>query len=193
MKKVFMLSVLLVFAAVFCACGSSEDVKKSTAAESEASSAETTAAPETSAPETTAAAETISMYDLSKAMCAADPSLPEMSRISSSDTNAADLFTYFSKLDYEKVEAYYLCYAAKGTAEEIGVIALKDAKDADECKKSLEAHLQDRINLYKTYAPEQVKRAEKTTIFAEGRYVAFIMCDEQKAVTEAFHNFLEGK
>ena len=36
-------------------------------------------------------------------------------------------------------------------------------------------------------------RTEKTAILTEGRYVAFIMSDEQKAVTEAFQNFLEGK
>ena len=133
------------------------------------------------------------MYDLSKAMCAADPSLPEMSRISSSDGNAADLFAYFSKLDYEKVDLYFLSYAAKGTAEEIGVIALKDARDAEECKKTLEDHVQDRINLYKTYAPDQVQRAEKAQVLISGRYVALIMCDEQKAVTEAMNSFLEGK
>ena len=188
MKRVFILSVILLFAAVFCACGSAEDVKKSTVAESEAPTAETNAAPETSAAE-----ESISMYDLSKAMCAADPSLPEMSRISSSDGNAADLFAYFSKLDYEKVDLYFLSYAAKGTAEEIGVIALKDARDAEECKKTLEDHVQDRINLYKTYAPDQVQRAEKAQVLISGRYVALIMCDEQKAVTEAMNSFLEGK
>ena len=185
MKRFHTLFLILLFAVVFCACGGSAGTQ-STAAVTEPATQQAT----TAAPETTAAAETVSMYDLSKAMCAADPSLPEMSRISTSDENAADLFTYFSKLDYEKVEAYFLSYAAKGTAEEIGVIVLKDGRDADECKKSLEAHLQDRINLYKTYAPEQVKRAEKTEILTEGRYVAFIMCDEQKAVIEAFHDFL---
>ena len=133
------------------------------------------------------------MYDLSKAMCAADDTLPEMSRISSSDTNAAELFSYFSKMDYEKVDAYFLSYSAAGTAEEIGVIALKDEKDADACKKSLDDHVQDRVNLYKTYAPEQVQRAEKAVIVTAGRYVALIMSDKKDAVTEAFLSFLEGK
>ena len=182
MKKNIRILSLLFAAVLLSACGSGNNAASTAAPET------TAAAPET----TTAAPETVSMYDLSKAMCAADPSLPEMSRVSSSDEAAADLFTYFSKLDYGSVDAYFLTYAAKGPAEEIGVIALKDAKDAAECKKTLEAHLQDRINLYKTYAPEQVARAEKAMIVTEGRYVALIMCGDQQAVTEVFKSFLEG-
>ncbi len=184
-------TLLLILALALCACGSSEGEKPaSTAAPAESSD---TASPETTAAPETTGTEVLSMYDMSKAMCSADPSLPEMSRISSSDANAADLFTYFSKLDYEKVEAYFLSYAAKGTAEEIGVIALKDEKDANDCKETLEAHVKDRINLYKTYAPEQVPRAEKAVVLTEGRYVALVMCDEQKAVTEVFRDLLAGK
>ena len=193
MKKHCLFSLFLAFALLLCACGGTETTTEAgtVPASKETSAAAAESSSETAAETAETAGDTVSMYDLSKAMCAADPSLPEMSRISSSD--AAELFSYFSKMDYGKVEDYFLSYAAKGTAEEIGVILLKDEKDVQECITSLEAHLKDRVDLYKTYAPEQVKRAENTAILSKGRYVAFIMCDEQKAVTEAFHQFIEGK
>ena len=131
------------------------------------------------------------MYDLNKAMCAADPELPAMSYISSNEESASDLFEYFSKLPYEKVDAYFLSYATDGMAYEIGVIALKDAADADACRTSLEEHLEGRVNLYKTYAPDQVDAAKAADIVENGRYIALIMCKDQKAVAEAFSAFLK--
>ncbi len=187
MKRLICLILMLLTAAALSACSGDSGSDVTSPGEETTAEAETAALPENTE------AEALSMYDLSKAMCAADDTLPEMSRISSSDTNAAELFSYFSKMDYEKVDAYFLSYSAAGTAEEIGVIALKDEKDADACKKSLDDHVQDRINLYKTYAPEQVQRAEKAVIVTAGRYVALIMSDKKDAVTEAFLSFLEGK
>ena len=128
----------------------------------------------------------VSMYDLQKAMLAAEPNLPEMKTVSSSDENAAELFGYLSSASYDKVEGFFLAYAADGTAYEIAVVALKDAADVPAMTDSLKAHLNDRVLLYKNYAPEQLKRAERAQILSNGRYVALVMCDDRAAVQAAF-------
>ena len=138
-------------------------------------------------PETETAAPMVSLYDLRKAMLDAQPGLPEMSAVSSSDENAAELFTYLSELDYEKVEGYYLAYAADGkTANEFAVVCLKDAADLPALTTTLKAHVQGRVNLYKTYAPELVEQASAAEIVTVGRYAALIMCEDRAAVKAAF-------
>lgn len=133
----------------------------------------------------------VSMYDLRTAMLAKDPSLPEMTAVSSSDENAGELFGYLSDLDYEKVEGYFLAYASDGMAYEIAVVALKDAADLPALEASLKAHVQGRVNLYKTYAPEQVAKAQAAEIVSRGRYAALIMCGDQNAVKAAFEESVQ--
>lgn len=128
----------------------------------------------------------VSMYDLQKAMLADQPNLPEMKNVSSSDENAAELFSYLSTESYEKVEGFFLAYAADGQAYEIAVVALKDTADVPAMVESLKAHVNDRILLYKNYAPEQVERAQKAEFLSNGRYVAMVMCDDRAAAKAAF-------
>ena len=130
----------------------------------------------------------VSMYDLRTAMLQADPGLPEMKSVSSSDEKAGELFAYLSDFDYDKVEGYFLSYAADGMAYEIAVVCLKDSADVAALKASLKAHLEGRVSLYKSYAPEQVPKAEAAELVSQGRYVALIMCGDQAAVKTAFQN-----
>ena len=138
-------------------------------------------------------APTVSLYDLTRDMCAADHALPSMSSISSSDEKAAELFTYFADFDYEKVDAYYLTYAADGAPFELGVIALKDAGDVKACEDALKAHIEGRVNLYKSYAPDYVPQAEQADVLTEGRYVALVMCKDRTAAGQAFFTFLRAQ
>ena len=119
-------------------------------------------------------------------MLSADKSLPEMKTVTDKDENAADLFGYLSDFDYDKVEAYFLSYAADGQSYEIAVVALKDADDAEALKSTLKKHCKNRVNLYQSYAPDQVRRAEAAELAVSGGYVALIMCDDQEAVKKAF-------
>lgn len=133
----------------------------------------------------------ISIYDLQKAMLSADGELPEMLTVSSSDADAEKKFAYLSDMDYSKVEGYFLAYSADGTAYEIAVICLENSDDEAEAKASLQSHLQDRVNLYKTYEPTQASRAEDALIISRGSCVALIMCDNTDAVKSAFEEFLK--
>lgn len=133
----------------------------------------------------------ISIYELQKAMVTADISLPEMLISNSNEENAEKTFSYLSEMDYNKVESYFLAYAADGMAYEIAAVVLKDSADAKQLRDSLQKHLDGRISLYRTYEPEQVQRAEAAVIVTKGNAVALIMCDDIKAAETAFNNFFK--
>ncbi|MDO4396045.1 MAG: DUF4358 domain-containing protein [Clostridia bacterium] len=134
--------------------------------------------------------ETVSMYDLRTAMEAADDSLGEMMSADSSADDAADLFTYISDMDYDKVDKFFVSYSNEGTADEIAVIAVKDNADINEATKSLDAHVQKRIGVFKQYAPDQVKKAEGALVFSREQYAVLIISDKQNAVKKAFEEFI---
>jgi len=131
-------------------------------------------------------AKTVPMADLSKAMTAAAGSLPAMSHATNADDKAADLFAYFSSLDYGKVEAWFIDYASDGSAHEIAVIAVKDAADAPAAQKSLQDHVAKRVSFYKSYAPDQTAIMEQATVVVSGRYVALLAGVDQAAVKDVF-------
>ena len=129
----------------------------------------------------------VSMEGLREDMLAAAPSLPEMKSVDDGSNNAADLFSYLSDMDYRKVEHYFLSYSAKGLADEIAVIAVRNAADAAEAQASLQRHLDGRKLLYEQYQPDQLQRTGSAEIFVKDRYAVLIVCDEAEAVKAAFH------
>ena len=133
---------------------------------------------------------TVPMADLRTGMLDAATSLPDMKSVSDESTDAEELFAYFSDLDYGKVEHFFLTYSAAGLADEIAVIAVKDAADAAQAKASLESHLKSRLQMYTQYNPDQVPRVENAEIFVKDRYVVLIVCDEADAVKAAFNRLI---
>jgi predicted small secreted protein len=120
--------------------------------------------------------------ELGQAMTEAAQDLPAMSTVSSQDEDGAELFRYLSDLDYDKVDGYYFAYAAAGTAEEIAVIRLKSADDADEAKASLERHREDRLGIFEFYSPEQVPMVEDGVIQGQGNMVVLAFCQNSDQV-----------
>lgn len=133
-----------------------------------------------------ATAETVSMYDLRVAMEEADESLPSMLNASSAEEDAEENFKHISDMDYEKVDSFFVSYSEDGLADEITVIAVKDAADVKAAKESLKSHRQDRRKLFEQYEPEQVKRIDDGIVFTSGRYAVLIICDDGGAVRAAF-------
>lgn len=131
----------------------------------------------------------LSMYELEKSMLAADDSLPEMKATGSWEDNAESAFAYLSDLSYDKVRGFFLAYAADGMAYEIAVVQLKDKADADALTDSLNEHIRSRVQMYKTYEPEQVQRAESAVIKTEGDCVLLIMSDAPQKSESAFKEF----
>ncbi len=130
----------------------------------------------------------IDMTKLEKTMMAADVDMPTMLAVNSDSDNTKDLFAYLSDMDYSKVDKYFLDYAQEGTAEEVAVIKVKNSKDVDEAKKSLEKHIQDRIAFYKSYDPTQVDRANDAQIFVKDDYAVLIVSDNASEIKKAFED-----
>lgn len=135
--------------------------------------------------------QTVSMYDLGKTMMEADPDLPDMSTALSSSDQAEDLFHYLSDMDYSKVDGYFLGYSSEGKADEVAVICTHSQSDTKEAVKELNEHAEGRVQMYKTYAPDQVSRAENALVFSEGRYAVLIISDHPDDVKKAFSDFLK--
>lgn len=137
-------------------------------------------------------AESIDLDELRESMLGADETLPAMSLASGKDENAAELFAYLADYDYENVKDYFFSYASEGTAEEVAVIELLDADDAQDCAKAVKDHVEERIILFETYDPTQVPRCEEAVVFYNDAYVVLIICDNDDAVKDAFYNAFEG-
>ena len=133
--------------------------------------------------------EAIDMQALEKSMLEADKSLPEMKISGSWDENAEKAFSYISDMEYNKIRGFFLAYAADGMAYEIAVVQLKDQNDVVELGVSLSKHVDSRVQMYKTYEPDQVERAQNAAVKTIGDCVLLMMCDGQQNVETAFKNF----
>lgn len=122
-------------------------------------------------------------------MVSADKSLPEMKVSGSWDENAEKAFSYISDLEYNKIHGFFLAYAADGMAYEIAVVQLKDKSDASAMADSLREHVQSRVQMYKTYEPQQVQRAESAVVKTDGDCVLLIMSDAPQNAETAFKEF----
>lgn len=129
------------------------------------------------------------MQALENSMVSADNTLPEMKVSGSWDENAEKAFSYISDLEYNKIHGFFLAYAADGMAYEIAVVQLKDKSDASAMADSLREHVQSRVQMYKTYEPQQVQRAESAVVKTDGDCVLLIMSDAPQNAETAFKEF----
>ena len=131
----------------------------------------------------------IDMQALENSMVSADKTLPEMKVSGSWDENAEKAFSYISDLGYNKIHGFFLAYAADGMAYEIAVVQLKDKSDASAMADSLREHVRSRVQMYKTYEPQQVQRAESAVVKTDGDCVLLIMSDAPQNAETAFKEF----
>ena len=139
--------------------------------------------------------DTVSMYDLSRAMLTAMHTQESMRYVSAADNGAEEKFARVSDLDYGKTDDFFLLYAENGAgnADEIAVISVKNKNDAAAAETSLREHIKHRVSLYETYDPTQVPKLNNALIFTEGRCAVLIVCDDPAAVKAAFDGFLQGE
>ena len=133
--------------------------------------------------------KSIDMQALENSMVSADKALPEMKVSGSWDENAEKAFSYISDLEYNKIHGFFLAYAADGMAYEIAVVQLKDKSDASAMADSLREHVRSRVQMYKTYEPQQVQRAESAVVKTDGDCVLLIMSDAPQNAETAFKEF----
>lgn len=133
--------------------------------------------------------KSIDMQALENSMVSADKTLPEMKVSGSWDENAEKAFSYISDLGYNTIHGFFLAYAADGMAYEIAVVQLKDKSDASAMADSLREHVRSRVQMYKTYEPQQVQRAESAVVKTDGDCVLLIMSDAPQNAETAFKEF----
>lgn len=133
--------------------------------------------------------KSIDMQTLENSMVSADKTLPEMKVSGSWEENAEKAFSYISDLEYNKIHGFFLAYAADGMAYEIAVVQLKDKSDASAMADSLREHVRSRVQMYKTYEPQQVQRAESAVVKTDGDCVLLIMSDAPQNAETAFKEF----
>lgn len=133
--------------------------------------------------------KSIDMQALENSVVSADKTLPEMKVSGSWDENAEKAFSYISDLEYNKIHGFFLAYAADGMAYEIAVVQLKDKSDASTMADSLREHVRSRVQMYKTYEPQQVQRAESAVVKTDGDCVLLIMSDAPQNAETAFKEF----
>lgn len=133
--------------------------------------------------------KSIDMQALENSMVSADKTLPEMKVSGSWEENAEKAFSYISDLEYNKIYGFFLAYAADGMAYEIAVVQLKDKSDASAMADSLREHVRSRVQMYKTYEPQQVQRAESAVVKTDGDCVLLIMSDAPQNAETAFKEF----
>lgn len=125
---------------------------------------------------------------LGESLTAKAEALPDITVVSSENEYAtgAELFPYLSDMDYAKVAGFYLAYSTAGSAEEIAVISVKDPADLAEARASLEAHLENRLGIFRTYDPSQAAMVEDAKIVAVGDTAALFICANAEALSSAF-------
>ena len=133
----------------------------------------------------------ISMYDLCKAMSSSG-SFGDMKYASSEDSNAAELLANVSNLEYSKVRAFFIYYAAegRGNADEIVVIRVRDSKDARAAEETLSSHLSKRKALYASYDKSQVPKLDKARVFRDGSFAVLIVSEAPETAEKAFREFI---
>lgn len=140
-------------------------------------------------------AEDISMYDLNQALVEYTGDPDNMKYASNNDSNPEDLLAHVSNIQYGKVKAFFISYAADGTgnADEIVAIQVKKKSDLNEAAQSLRAHLDTRKTLYAAYDTSQLPKLEKAKVFTRGTLAILMVADDSDKMEAAFYAFFKNK
>ena len=109
------------------------------------------------------------------------PQLPEMMKLS--DTMMLDLLGIKPELYSEAL--LYVC--ADGLrVDEVWLIRAADAESLDTLKLLAQTHLDSQKMIYQSYAPDQYVVLEHSVIKTEDNYLALIISQNAKALSEMF-------
>ena len=140
-------------------------------------------------------AEEISMYDLNKTLVAFTGDPDNMKYASSSDANPQELLAHVSNIEYGKVKAFFITYAAdgKGNADEIVAIQVKKKSDLNEAAASLKAHLETRKTLYAAYDKSQLPKLDRAKVFTRGTLAILMVSENADKMEAAFYDFFNNQ
>lgn len=139
--------------------------------------------------------EEISMYDLNQALVGFTGEPDNMKYASSSDANPQELLAHVSNIEYGKVKAFFITYAAdgKGNADEIVAIQVKKKSDLNEAAASLKAHLETRKTLYAAYDKSQLPKLDRAKVFTRGTLAILMVSENADKMEAAFYDFFNNQ
>ena len=112
--------------------------------------------------------------------------LPELSQITSEDTDFTTWLSDYYLLQAKQVSDGVICYADGVEASEIAVLIFKDEKDCKAAGDALNEYIQNRVGVFEGYAPQQAAMAKEGVVAENGRYIALLICPQPQSAKEAF-------
>ena len=76
-------------------------------------------------------------------------------------------------------------------AEELLIVKLNDASDADAVKAAMEDRQQTQIGIYEGYAPEQLALCENAIIDVQGNYILYVVHEDAEKIDAVFRAALK--
>ncbi|RED60661.1 DUF4358 domain-containing protein [Cohnella phaseoli] len=96
-------------------------------------------------------------------------------------------------IDRELIEEFTIKTPAINLiSNEIAVVKVKDAKNIDAIKKSMEQRAKDVQKMFEQYLPEPYKNAQNYKIAVEGDYVLFLISESADDLVKAFKEAAKG-
>ena len=191
MKKIIAV-IICISALLFASCGSGNEsgVSNTTAgASKEPSEGSTLTSTESKAATTTEAAQTISAEDILKTIKEAVNPKEDMITLLPGDDDYADSFEYLFDLDVKMTSDSAVCYCASGRlADEIDVFVLNDENDSGKMENALKKRANSRSSRYRGYYDAESDKAKNALVISKGKYVAFVISDDNNAAERAFEN-----
>ncbi len=101
-------------------------------------------------------------------------------------------------IDEDMIDFYYeipeggkgvFYYGSGATAEEIAVFEVAEYADLEAMKTAAQTHIQDQIDSYADYIPEEVTRLENALIDVHGRYVIVCVAADTAPAQEVINGY----
>lgn len=124
--------------------------------------------------------------DIAAAIQQSQQELPELSQITSEDTDFTTWLSDYYLLQAEQVSDGVICYADGVEASEIAVLLLNDEKNCKAAQETLNEYIQNRAGVFEGYAPQQAAMAKEGIVAQNGRYIALLICPQPQSAKEAF-------
>ncbi|GLX69891.1 DUF4358 domain-containing protein [Paenibacillus glycanilyticus] len=97
-------------------------------------------------------------------------------------------------LDPSLLEAYSIKIPLMNVkTNEVAVLKMKNAKDADVVKKGIEQRAADVQKQFETYLPDQYENAKNYQTSVKGNYVFFAIGEQADEMVNAFNGLFEAK
>lgn len=106
------------------------------------------------------------------------------------DESYEGYFDYLYEIKPEKAADGAFGYASASYADEITVIMMADAGDAELFADKLDGRIERRSRDFEGYKPEEVAKLKKARRAVSGKYVIMAVCDDSDKVIEEFQKIM---